>query len=137
MKNTDRGRLVSLCLLGSLFLASCTARQPLWLSPTASEIKELRARTVPDDGSLNQMLEPIRTNRDVRASWEFRTKLDSPAYFQWLKTRLDPSYHATSETANGITFVKSLEGDSYTLTLRTAGAAGETVVEVQFVAGPD
>lgn len=58
-------------------------------------------------------------------------------YFQWLKNQLGREYHVTSETASAMTLVKQIEGDSYTIAIRGSGAPTGTVVEAQFVAGPD
>ena len=130
-------RMLSLCLLGSVFLVACTRRQQFWVSPTVRETKEVRSRTVPSNGSLLRVSEPMRKDSSIRATWEIQTKFDNQAYFQWLKSQLGPEYHVTSETASAVTFVKEIEGDSYTLVIRTSGAPAGVVVEAQFVAAPD
>jgi hypothetical protein len=101
------------------------------------EIEEVRSRTVPSNGSLLRVSEPVRNESSVRDSWEIQTRSDNQAYFQWLKNQLGPQYHVTSETASAVTFVKEMEGDSYTVAIRSSGAAGGSVVEAQFVAAPD
>ena len=130
-------RVLSLCLLGTLFLVACTRRQQFWVSPTVREIEEVRSRTVPSNGSLLRVSEPVRNESSVRATWEIQTKSDDHAYFQWLKNQLGPEYHVTSEAASVVTFVKEIEGDSYTVTMRSSGAPAGIVVEAQFVAAPD
>ena len=130
-------RVLSLCLLGSVFLVACTRRQQFWVSPTVREIEEVRSRTVPSDGSLLRVSEPARKDSSVRATWEIRTKSDNQMYFHWLKNQLGPEYHVTSETASVVTFVKEIEGDSYTLVIRSSDAPAGVVVEAQFVAAPD
>lgn len=130
-------RVLSLCLLGSVFLVGCTPRQQFWASPTVREIEEVRSRTVPSDGSLLRVSEPVRKDSSVRAAWAIRTKSDNQTYFHWLKNQLGPEYHVTSETASVVTFVKEIEGDSYTLVIRSSGAPAGVVVEAQFVAAPD
>ena len=130
-------RVLSLCLLGSVFLVGCTPRQQFWASPTVREIEEVRSRTVPSDGSLLRVSEPVRKASSVRAAWEIRTKSDNQMYFHWLKNQLGPQYHVTSETTSVVTFVKEIEGDSYTLVFRSSGAPAGVVVEAQFVAAPD
>jgi hypothetical protein len=130
-------RAVSLCLLATVFLVACTRRQQFWVSPTVREIEEVRSRTVPSKGSLLRMSGPVRNASSVRASWEIQTSSDNQTYFQWLKKQLGPEYHVTSETDSVVTFVKEIEGDSYTITMRSSGASAGTVVEAQFVAAPD
>lgn len=130
-------RVMSLCLLGSVFLVACTRRQQFWQSPTVREIEEVRSRTVPSNGSLLRVSEPVRNDSSVRATWEIQTKSDNQAYFQWLKNQLGPEYHVTSETTSVVTFVKVIEGDSYTVAIRSSGATAGIVVEAQFVAAPD
>jgi len=130
-------RLVSLCLLGSVFLVGCTRRQQFWVSPTVREIEEVKGRTVPSNGSLLREAGPIRDTSSIRASWEIQTRSDNQMYFQWLKNQLGPEYHVTSETTSTMTLVKRIEGDSYTITIQGSGAPTGTVVEAQFVAAPD
>jgi hypothetical protein len=130
-------RALSLCLLGIVFLVGCTGHQEFWVSPTVREIEEVKRRTVPSKGSLLHMSGPIRNASSVRASWKIQTSSDNQAYFQWLKKQLGPEYHVTSETDSVVTFVKEIEGDSYTVTIRSSGAPAGTVVEAQFVAAPD
>lgn len=50
-------RVLSLCLLGSVFLVACTRRQQFWVPPTVREIEEVRSRTVPSNGSLLRVSE--------------------------------------------------------------------------------
>ncbi len=100
---------LSLCLIGSVFLTACTRRQRFWVSPTGREIEEVRSRTVPSNGSLLRVSEPVRNESSVRDSWEIQTRSDNQAYFQWLKNQLGPQYHVTSETASAVTFVKEME----------------------------
>jgi hypothetical protein len=130
-------RVLSLCLLGSVFLVACTGRQQFWVSPTVREIEEVRSRTVPSNGSLLRVSEPVRNDFSVRATWEIQTKSDNQTYFLWLKNQLGPEYRVTSETPSVVTFVKEIEGDSYTVTMRSSGAPSGIVVEAQFVATPD
>ena len=130
-------RVVFVCLLGCLFLLGCTGRQQFWISPTMHELDEMRGRTVPSNGSLLRASEAVRNDSSVRATWEIQTGSDSQAYFQWLKNQLGPQYHVTSETASAIKFVKAIVGDSYTVAIRSSGAAGGRVLESQFVAAPD
>jgi hypothetical protein len=92
---------------------------------------------VPSNGSLLRASEPIRNASSVRANWAIQTRSDNQAYFQWLKNQLGPEYHVTSETASVVTFVKEIEGDSYTVAIRSSGAPAGIVVEAQFVAAPD
>ncbi len=137
MIGLNHHRAVSLCLLATLFLVACTRRQQFWVSPTVREIEEVRSRTVPSNGSLLRVSEPVRNESSVRATWEIQTKSDDHAYFQWLKNQLGPEYHVTSEAASVVTFVKEIEGDSYMVTMRSSGAPAGIVVEAQFVAAPD
>ena len=130
-------RVLALCLLGSAFLVACTGHQEFWLSPTVREIEEVRSRTVPIDGSLLRVSEPVRKDSSVRAAWEIQTKSESGAYFQWLKSQLGPEYRITSQTTSATSLVKEIEGDSYTVTVRSTDATAGTVIEVQFVATPD
>lgn len=130
-------RVLFAYLLGCLFLLGCTRGQQFWVSPTVREMDEVRSRTVPSNGALLRASEPVRNDSSVRATWEIQTRSESQAYFQWLKNRLGPQYHVTSETASAITFVKAIEGDSYTVAIRSSGTAGGRVVEAQFVAAPD
>jgi hypothetical protein len=55
-------RVLSLCLLGSVFLVACSRRQQFWVSPTVREIEEVRSRTVPRNGSLLRVSEPVRND---------------------------------------------------------------------------
>lgn len=137
MMGFNHCRVLSLCLLGSVFLVACTRRQHFWVSPTVREIEEVRRRTVPSNGSLLRVSEPVRNDSSVRATWEIQTKSDNQTYIQWLKNQLGPEYHVTSEAASVVTFVKEIEGDSYTVTMRSSGAPAGIVVEAQFVATPD
>lgn len=130
-------RVMSLCLLESVFLVACTRRQQYWQSPTVSEIGEVRSRTVPSNGSLLRESGPVRDTSSIRASWEIQTESDNQAYFQWLKNQLGQEYHVTSETTSVVTFVKEIEGDSYTVAMRSRGATAGIVVVAQFVAAPD
>ena len=130
-------RVLSLCYLGIVFLVGCTRRQQFWVSPTVREIEEVRSRTVPSNGSLLRVSEAVRNDSSVRATWEIQTKSDNQTYFQWLKNQLGPQYHVTSEAASVVTFVKEIEGDSYTVTMRNSGAPAGIVVEAHFVAAPD
>lgn len=130
-------RVLSLCLLGSVFLVACTRRQQFWVSPTVREIEEVRSRTVPSDGSLLRVSEPVRKDSSVRAAWEIQTKSESGAYFQWLKSQLGPEYRITLQTTSATSLVKEIEGDSYMVTVRSTDATAGTVIEVQFVATPD
>ena len=125
-----------LCLLGILFLDACT-RQQFWASPTLREIEVVRSRTVPSDGSLLRVSTPVRNQSGVRTTWEIQTKSDNQVYFQWLKNQLGPEYRVTSESASVVTFVKEIEGDSYSLVIQSSGAPASMVVEAQFVAAPD
>ena len=101
------------------------------------EIEEVKRRTVPSDGSLVRESGPVRDTSGIRASWEIQTRSDNRVYFQWLKNQLGPEYHVTSETASGMTLVKPMEGDSYTIAIQRSGAQGGTAVQAQFVAAPD
>ncbi len=92
---------------------------------------------MPSDGSLLRVSEPVRNDFSIRATWEIQTKSDNQAYFQWLKNQLGPEYHVMSETASVVTFVKEIEGDSYTAAIRSSGAPAGIVVQAQFVAAPD
>lgn len=92
---------------------------------------------MPSNGSLLRASEPVRNEFNVRATWEIQTRSDGQAYFQWIKNQFGPEYHVTSETASTITFVKEIEGDSYTVAIRSSGTPAGTVVEAQFVAAPD
>ena len=130
-------RVMSLCLLESVFVVACTRRQQYWQSPTVREIEEVRSRTVPSNGSLLRMSEPVRNDSSVRATWEIQTRSDNQPYFQWLKNQLGPEYHVTSETTSVVTFVKETEGDSYTVAIQSRGATAGLVVVAQFVAAPD
>jgi len=58
-------------------------------------------------------------------------------YFQWLKNQLGREYHVTSEATSAVTFVKEIEGDSYTISIRCIGTPSNSVVEAVFVAAPD
>jgi hypothetical protein len=107
------------------------------VSPTIREIEEVRSRTVPSSGSLLRASEAVRNDSGVRATWEIQTRSDNQTHFQWLKNQLGPEYHVTSETTSVVTFVKDIEEDSYTVTMRSSGAPAGTVVEAQFVAAPD
>ncbi len=130
-------RALFVCLSGCLFLLGCTHGQQFWVSPTVREIDEVRSRTVPSNGALLRVSEPVRNESSVRAAWEIQTGSDRQAYFQWLKNQLGPQYHVTSETTSAVTFVKEIEGDSYTVAIRSSGAASGRTVEAQFVAAPD
>ncbi len=130
-------RLISLCLVGSVFLIACTRRQQFWVSPTVREIEEVKGRTVPSNGSLLRESGPIRDTSSIRARWEIQTRSNNQMYFQWLKNQLGREYHVTSETASVVTFVKEIEGDSYTLVIQSRSAPAGVVVEAQFVAAPD
>lgn len=48
-----------------------------------------------------------------------------------------PEYHLTSESTSAVTFVKEIEGDSYTVEIRSRSAQAGTILEAQFVAAPD
>ena len=98
MMGFNHYRLISLCLVGSVFLIACTRRQQFWVSPTVREIEEVKGRTVPSNGSLLRVSGPIRNASSIRASWEIQTSSDNQMYFQWLKNQLGPEYHVTSET---------------------------------------
>jgi len=137
MMGFNHYRLISLCLVGSVFLIACTRRQQFWVSPTVREIEEVKGRTVPSSGSLLRESGPIRNTSSIRASWEIQTRSDNQVYFQWLKNQLGREYHVTSETTSTMTLVKQIEGDSYTIAIQGSGAPAGTVVEAQFVAAPD
>src|ERR1019366_8535214 len=98
--------------IGSVFLTACTRRQRFWVSPTVREIEEVRSRTVPSNGSLLRVSEPVRNESSVRDSWEIQTRSDNQAYCQWLKTCPGPHYPVWAETASAVTLVKEMEGDS-------------------------
>jgi len=59
MMGFNHYRLISLCLVGSVFLIACTRRQQFWVSPTVREIEEVKGRTVPSNGSLLRESGPI------------------------------------------------------------------------------
>jgi len=128
---------MSFWLLATVFLVACTHRQEFWASQTVREIEEVKSRMVPSDGSLLNESGPARDPSNIRASWEIQTKSDNRAYFQWLKNQLGKEYHVTSESASAMTLVKQIEGDSYTIAIHGNGAPAGTMVQVQFVAGPD
>jgi hypothetical protein len=128
---------LSLCSLGIVFLVGCTPHQQFWASSTVREVEEVRSRTVPTDGTLLRLSEPVRKASSVRATWEIQVKSDSQAYFQWLKNQLGPEYRVTSESASSVTLVKDIQGDSYTVTIRSTSAPGGILAAVQFVAAPD
>lgn len=77
---------------------------------------------MPNDGSLLRVSEPVRNDSSVRASWEIQGSSGNQAYFQWLKNQLSPEYHLTSESTSAVTFVKEIEGDSYTVEIRSRSA---------------
>jgi hypothetical protein len=130
-------RVLTLCLLGSVFLVACTGHQEFWGSPATREIREVRSRTVPGDASPLRTSEPVQNETNVLATWEFQTKSGSGTYFQWLKGQLGPEYRITSQTTSTISLVKEIEGDSYTVAVRSTDAIAGTVIEVQLVATPD
>jgi len=130
-------RAMSLCLLATVFLVACTARQQFWASPTVREIEEVKSRTVPSNGSLLRESGPVRDTSSIRASWDIQTRSDNQMYFQWLKNQLGREYHVTSETASAMTLVKQIEGDSYTIAIKGSETPTGTVLEAQFVAAPD
>ena len=137
MIGPNRYRAMSLCLLATVFLVACTARQQFWASPTVREIEEVKSRTVPSNGSLLRESGPVRDTSSIRASWEIQTRSDNQMYFQWLKNQLGREYHVTSETASAMTLVKQIEGDSYTIAIKGSETPTGTVLEAQFVAAPD
>ncbi len=92
---------------------------------------------MPSDGSLLRVTDPVRDDSSVRASWEIQGSSGNQAYFQWLKNQLSPEYHLTSETTSAVTFVKEIEGDSYTVEIRSRSTQAGTIMEAQFVAAPD
>lgn len=83
------------------------------------------------------MSEPVRHDSSVRSTWEIQTESNCGEYFQWLKTELGPGYRATSQTPSAISLVKEIEGDSYTVTTRSAESSNGALVAVEFVAMPD
>ena len=137
MIRVNHYRLLLLCVSGGVFLTACTRPQKFWEPSTVREIEKVRSRTVPSDGSLLRVSEPVRNDSSVRASWEIQGSSGNPAYFQWLKNQLSPEYHLTSESTSGVTFVKEIEGDSYTVEIRSRSAQAGTILEAQFVAAPD
>ncbi len=137
MIRVNHYRLLLLCVSGGVFLSACTRAQQVWGSPTVREIVKVRSRTVPSDGSLLRVTDPVRDDSSVRASWEIQGSSGNQAYFQWLKNQLSPEYHLTSETTSAVTFVKEIEGDSYTVEIRSRSTQAGTIMEAQFVAAPD
>jgi len=137
MISLNRYRAMSVCFLATVFLVACTDRQEFGGATTVREVKEVKIRTVPSDGSLLRESGPVRNASSVRASWAIQTRSDDRAYFQWLKNQLGPEYHVTSQATTAMTLVKDIEGDAYTLTVQDSGTPGDRVVEAQFVAAPD
>jgi hypothetical protein len=137
MIRVNHYRLLLLCVSGGVFLSACTRPQQFWGSPTVREIDEVRSRTVPSDGSLLRVTDPVRNDSSVRASWEIQGSSGNQAYFQWLKNQLSPEYHLTSESTSAVTFVKEIEGDSYTVEIRSSRTQSGMIVRAQFVAAPD
>jgi len=125
-------RLLTVCLLASMSLVACTRHRAIWRSSTLREIEEVRNRSVPNDGAVVRMSEPVRNNSSVRSTWEIQTKSNSGEYFQWLKTELGPGYRTTSQTLSAISLVREIEGDSYTVTARSAESSNGALVAVEF-----
>jgi hypothetical protein len=122
--------------LGVVCLVGCQGRQSSSTSDTAREIENVRRQTVPDDGSMLGSSKPIRKDSSVRATWEVQTAGDAQTYFGWLKDHVGSQYQVTSEKPSAITFVKHLDGDSYTVEIRSASSPTKTF-DISFIAGPD
>jgi hypothetical protein len=136
MMGFNHCRVLSLCLLGGLVLVGCT-RHPYSTVSTAHEIERVTKRTLPNNGALHRVSEPVRNEFSVRATWEIQTNSDGQTYFQWVKKQLEPDYHVVAETSSSVTFMKDNEGDSYAITIESRSAPAGVVVEAQFVATPD
>lgn len=101
------------------------------------EIEKVRSRSVPSDASLLHASEPVRYESSVRATWEISTRSDVQTYFDWLGSQLEPEYRRASRTGSGVSFVKEVEGDSYTVSFRSAGPSSGSLFKAEFIAAPD
>jgi len=100
------------------------------------DVEDIRRRTVPNDGRLVGVTEPVKNEYGIRAKWEVWPRLDSPAYVQWLKNQF-PDYRVVSETASTLILAKQVEADSYSLEVSFKASPSGAVAEVTFVAGAD
>ena len=57
--------------------------------------------------------------------------------FSGSRAKLGPDIELTSQTTSTISLVKEIEGDSYTVTARSAESSNGALVAVEFVAMPD
>jgi hypothetical protein len=129
-------RVIVLWLLPAI-LAGCAHDPPsVTAAATLHEIRDVRSRTVPADGSLVRTEGPQRSGFRVQAMWAVQTQSDGAHYFQWLKGRM-PEYHVTSETASTVTFVKTSDGDAYYIGIAARPTASGMVAEIRFTAEPD
>jgi hypothetical protein len=122
--------------MGILCLAGCRGQHASLANDTSREIEYLRKVTLPSNGLMRGVSEPIRTDSRVRVTWEIQTELDARAYFQWLKDQLGSKYQVTSELPSAITFAKHIEGDTYTVEVRGKPSSTK-VFEIAFIGGPD
>jgi hypothetical protein len=106
-------------------------------SSTEDEIRELRSRSIPDDGQLIAFSNPVKSQSSIRATWEVRTGSNGADYFRWLGKQLGAEYHVTSQGSSGVTFAKQMEGDSYSMEVNMRDTLSGTIVEVTFIALPD
>jgi hypothetical protein len=125
-------RVVSFTLAGCVFLVACT-HSLLFKSAFVRDVEDVRRRTVPNDGRLAGVTEPVKNEYGIRATWEVRPRLDSQAYVQWLKNQF-PDYRFVSETASALIFAKQVEADSYSLEVNVKTSSSGAVAEVTFAA---
>jgi hypothetical protein len=106
------------------------------ISDTAREIENVRRQTVPGGGSMLGASKPIRNDSSVRATWQVQTAFEAQTYFRWLKEHLSSQYQVTSENPSEITFVKHIDGDSYTVEIRSESSSTKAF-DISFIAAPD
>lgn len=92
----------------------------------------MRSGTVPVDARLLKDSGPVCDGSEIRDDWQIQINSETHDYVASLKTKLS-DYHVVSESGSSTTFVRTLDGDSYTVEIKTFG----TVVDVAFLARPD
>jgi hypothetical protein len=135
MISSRRGRAISLIFVACVLMIACTRFGRS--SSTEDEIRELRTRSIPDDGQLIAFSNPVKTQSSIRATWEVRTGSNGADYFRWLGKQLGAQYHVTSQGSSRLTFVKQMEGDSYSVEANNRATPSDTVVDFVFIAIPD
>jgi hypothetical protein len=128
--------LAYMVAVGIVGLSGCEGRQASSSGDTTREIEYVRKQTLPSDGSMLGRSKPIRSDSSVRATWEVQTELNAQTYFHFLKDQMGSQYQVTSELPSAITFVKHIDGDTYTVEVRGKPTSAKAF-EIAFIAAPD